>query len=57
MADTKNDVEQSRLSKMKGRLLKKSHTHAGVDYPKGTPLENLKPSDSTVEFLEKRAIV
>ena len=46
-----------RRTKLKQKLLKKAHTHAGVLYPVGTPLENLKASDSTIEFLKHRDII
>ncbi len=49
--------KKNRAIKIKQRLLKKDHTHKGTSYPVGTPLENLKASDSTIEFLEERDIV
>jgi len=59
MMDNSDVVEKpvTRKRKLKQRLLKKDHTHAGVYYPVGTPLENLKASDSTIEFLAKREII
>lgn len=38
-------------------LLKVGHTHAGVKYPVGTPVEKLNPSDSTLEFMRVRDII
>jgi len=60
--DDSNETEvksttRKKSTRIKKRLLKKEHTHAGTVYPVGTPLENLKASDSTIEFLEKRKIV
>lgn len=50
-------LKRKKSTQLKKRLLKKDHTHAGIFYPVGTPLENLKASDSTIEFLEKRDII
>lgn len=50
-------AKRKKSTRIKKRLLKKEHTHAGVHYPIGTPLENLKASDTTIAFLEKRDII
>lgn len=47
-------VTRKKSVRLKKRLLKKQHTHGGKSYPVGTPLENLKASDSDIAFLEKR---
>lgn len=38
-------------------LLKVDHTHAGIFYKKGTPLTELNPSDSTIDFMQIRDII
>ena len=38
-------------------LLKVDHTHAGTLYKKGTSIDELNPSDSTLEFMKARDIV
>lgn len=50
-------AKRKKSTRIKKRLLKKDHTHAGTYYPAGTPLENLKASDTTIAFLEKRDII
>lgn len=50
-------AKRKKSTRIKKRLLKKDHTHAGTYYPVGTPLENLKASDTTIAFLEKRDII
>lgn len=38
-------------------VLKRKHTHAGTDYAEGTPLVDLNPSESTVNFLKQNDII
>jgi len=38
-------------------LLKVDHTHAGTMYKAGTPVAELKPSESTLGFLKTHSIV
>ena len=54
---TDKKISDKKVSDMKKKLLKKQHTHAGTTFNIGTPLENLKPSDSDIQFMEKLGIV
>jgi len=38
-------------------LLKVNHTHAGTMYKAGTPIDELNPSASTLDFMKQRNIV
>jgi len=37
--------------------LKQNHTHAGKTYDKGTPVSEMNPSDSTIDYLKTNNII
>ena len=55
MAEKK--LVEKKVSEMKKKLLKQTHTHAGTTYVKGTPLENLKAGDLDIQYLDKLGII
>lgn len=38
-------------------LLKVDHTHAGIKYKAGTPVEELDPNEATLGFMKVRDII
>ncbi len=56
--ESKRDfVSEVEVSPDDAVLLKVNHTHAGVQYPKGTKVAELNASDLSLEYMRNRGII